>query len=199
MNKVGLNLFTVPGCGANARNSCFHFGPARACSRRSLIEQSQCNGLKNAVESTTGIFPGNRGMDGGNWCRPPLGATRVAPRHISPVPLAGVVSGQSTHESGTVRRGVIRNHAQPSQVRGKFRTADSRSHPRGYRLLLRRPERQRLTRRDHPARRPCPHAGKGRAREGRRRGAHGPGKVRTPPPGAGPQNGVTPLQTRNAT
>ena len=132
----------------------------------SLIEQSRCSGLKNAAESTTGILPGNRGKEGGNWCRPPLDAARAAPRHMSPVPLAGVVSGQFTHESGTVRRGVIRNHAQPSQVRGKFRTADPRSHPRGYRLLLRRPERQSLSRRDDPAKRPAPQTGTGAQRRG---------------------------------
>ena len=166
---------------------------------RSLIEQPRRSGLKDVAEGAAEIIPGDRGTEGGSWCRLPLPTAKADERHMSPVPLAGVVSGQFTHESGTVRRGVIRNHAQPSQVRGKFRTADPRSHPRGYRLLLRRPERQRLTRRDDPARRPVPHAGKGRARERRGRGAHGPGKVRPPPPGAVPQNGVTPLQTRNAT
>lgn len=63
------------------------------------------------AESTAGIIPGNRGKVGGNWCHLPLRATR-APRHISPVPLAGVVSGQLTHELGTERQGAIRNRVR---------------------------------------------------------------------------------------
>jgi hypothetical protein len=79
-------------------------------------------------------------------------------RHISPVPLAGVVSGQSTHEVGTEPRGAIRNRAERSQAHGAFRPVRRRSYPRGFWLLLRRPERSHGTRRANPARRPrSPH------------------------------------------
>jgi hypothetical protein len=83
-------------------------------------------------ERTTGMIPGDRGKAGGSWCRHPLDAVEAARRHISPVPLAGVVSGQFTHESGTVPRGVIRNRAERSQVHGEFRPGRRRSYPRGY-------------------------------------------------------------------
>jgi hypothetical protein len=54
------------------------------------------SGLKDVAEGTTGIIPGDRGKAGDNWCRHPLPAESADERHISPVPLAGVVSGQST-------------------------------------------------------------------------------------------------------
>jgi hypothetical protein len=82
--------------------------------------------------SATGILPGDRGMVGGNWCRQPLLAVLIGSRHISPVPLAGVVSGQFTHEPGTVPPAAIRNRGERSQARGKFRPARRRSYPRGY-------------------------------------------------------------------
>jgi hypothetical protein len=102
-------------------------------------------------------------------------------RHISPVPLAGVVSGQSTHELGTVRQGAIRNRAESSQAHGTFRSVRRRSYPRGFWLLLRRPERSRGARRDDPARRPSPFPGQGA--QGIRDGGELPdlGKVREPP------------------
>ena len=120
----------------------------------SLIEQSKRSGLKNVAESTAGIIPGDRGMVGDNWCRHPLQAVKAVARHISPVPLAGVVSGQFTHEAGTERQGAIRNRVEPSQAHGAFRPVRRRSYPRGFWLLLRRPERSRDSRRDDPARRP---------------------------------------------
>jgi hypothetical protein len=83
-------------------------------------------------ESAAGIRPGDRGMVGGNWCRQPLQAAQSVGRHMSPVPLAGVVSGQFTHESGTEPSAAIRNRGERSQARGKFRPARRRSYPRGY-------------------------------------------------------------------
>jgi hypothetical protein len=53
------------------------------------------------AESTIGISPGDRGMVGDSWCRLPLTTAKANERHISPVPLVGVVSDQSTHEVGT--------------------------------------------------------------------------------------------------
>jgi hypothetical protein len=48
--------------------------------------------------------------------------------------------------------------AKPSQAHGAFRPVRRRSYPRGFWLLLRRPERSRDSRRDDPAKRPhSPH------------------------------------------
>ena len=166
------------------------------CTSCSLIEQSKRSGLKDVAESTAGIIPGDRGMDGDSWCRPPLQAAQAVARHISPVPLAGVVSGQFTHESGTVRQGAIRNRAEPSQAHGTFRPVRRRSYPRGLWLLLRRPERSHDSRRDHPARRP------GSLHEQGAQGRRGCGeradlaKSVKPPPWGGVKNRVDPLQQR---
>lgn len=81
-------------------------------------------------ESTAGIIPGNRGMEGGSWCRLPLAAGNCRGRHMSPVPRAGVMTGPS-HDTGTVRRAAMRNRGEPSQAWGKFRIPGQRSYPVG--------------------------------------------------------------------
>jgi hypothetical protein len=95
------------------RTKASNFAPEPHCRRCSLIEQSKRSGLKDVAESTAGIIPGDRGKVGGSWCRPPL-QHRVSGdgRQISPAPLAGVVSGQFTHETGAERQGAIRNRAR---------------------------------------------------------------------------------------
>jgi hypothetical protein len=50
---------------------------------------------ENPFESTTEIIPGDRGKDGGSWCRHPLTAA-MRRQAISPVPLAGVMTGPVT-------------------------------------------------------------------------------------------------------
>ena len=140
------------------RTKASNFAHPSYCLPCSLIEQSKRSGLKDVAESTAGIIPGDRGKAGDNWCRPPLHAAKADERHISPVPLAGVVSGQFTHESGTEPQGAIRNRVERSQAHGAFRPVRRRSYPRGFWLLLRRPERSRGFRRDDPAKRPSsPH------------------------------------------
>jgi hypothetical protein len=130
-------------------------------------------------ESAAGIRPGDRGMVGGNWCRQPLLAVLIGSRHISPVPLAGVVSGQFTHESGTEPSAAIRNRGERSQARGKFRPARRRSYPRGYGCYCADQHAA-----GHPGGTTPPkgHApiGAWREKEVRRRGESGPGKVREP-------------------
>lgn len=60
------------------------------------------------AESATGIIPGNRGKESGNWCRPPLdGASR--PRHMSPVPLDGVAAVPVMRQRSCAARRDIRN------------------------------------------------------------------------------------------
>ena len=54
------------------RTKASNLAPPRHCPTRSLIEQSQRGGLKQADASTAGIIPGDRGKAGGSWCRPPL-------------------------------------------------------------------------------------------------------------------------------
>ena len=163
------------------RTKASNFARHSHCCRRSLIEQSKRSGLKDVAESTAGIIPGDRGKVGDNWCRPPLQWRKSGARHLSPVPLTGVVSGQFTHELGTELQGAIRNRVEQSQACGKFRTACRRSHPRGFWLLLRRPERSRGSRRDDPAKRPSsPH--EPGAQRNRDRGERADlGKVRQPP------------------
>jgi hypothetical protein len=109
---------------------------------------------ENSAESTTGIIPGDRGKDGGSWCRHPLlfraSGTRQAQ---SPVPLAGVMTGQS-HDKGAERLGAIRNRPRAESGGRNVSIRPPTQLPRGFRLLLRRPERSRVSRRDDPAKRP---------------------------------------------
>ena len=178
------------------RTKTSHSPRAKHLERCSLIEQSQRRDLKDVTESTTGIIPGDRGKAGDNWCRPPLHAAKADERHISPVPLAGVVSGQSTHESGTEPQGAIRNRVERSQAHGAFRPVRRRSYPRGLWLLLRRPERSHVSRRDDPAKRPdSPHE---TGTQGRRDGGERAdlGKVRQPPLSRRREKRVTSLQKR---
>src|SRR5208282_5215485 len=80
--------------------------------------------------------------------------------------------------SGAERLGAIRNR-DPNRVRraGSFEPGADAVTQRVW-LLLRRPERSRVSRRDDPAKRPGSIIRTGRARETRRRGASGPGKAR---------------------
>src|SRR6187549_1963994 len=120
-------------------------------------------------------------------------------RHISPVPLAGVVSGQSTHELGTELQGAIRNRVKQSQVHRKFRPVNRRRYPRGFWLLLRRPERTHGSRRDDPAKRPSSTHEQGAQRKRECGERTDLGKVREPPQGSGVKIHVASLQKRNAT
>ncbi len=156
------------------RTKASNFAPDPHCLPRSLIEQSKRSGLKNVAESTTGIIPGDRGMVGGSWCCQPLQAAKADARHISPVPLTGVVSGQSTYELGTERQGVIRNRAR----------AESGPRDVSIRAPTQLPQRvlvataQTRTQSRFPAGRPRQKAQlavrAGRVMESRRRGASGP-------------------------
>jgi len=52
---------------------------------------------ENSAESATGIIPGDRGKDGGSWCRHPLQCRESGFwQALSPVPLAGVMTGPVT-------------------------------------------------------------------------------------------------------
>jgi hypothetical protein len=163
---------------------------------RSLIEQSQRGGLKNVDASTAGIIPGDRGKAGGSWCRLPLQTAQVVCQaYITSSSGRSRVRSVFTNQelSGKARLETAR---EPSQAHGAFRPVRRRSYPRGFRLLLRRPERSRIVRRANPAKRPCSFARVGRVRTARRRGANGPGKVRKPPHWGGVKKHVTPLQKR---
>src|ERR1022692_532408 len=46
---------------------------------------------ENPFESTAGIIPGDRGKEGGSWCRHPLSAV-MRSQAISPAPLDGVMT-----------------------------------------------------------------------------------------------------------
>src|SRR5476649_78018 len=122
----------------------------------SLKEQPKARRAEKPSESAAEIIPGDRGMEGGSWCRLPLpGGLNRRARQISPVPLAGVMTGQR-HESGTERQGAIRNRARAELGPREVSTHAPTQLPRGLRLLLRRPERSRVSRRDDPAKRPRP-------------------------------------------
>jgi hypothetical protein len=123
------------------------------------------------AESATGIIPGNRGKESGNWCRPPLdGASR--PRHISPVPLDGVAAVPVMRQRSCAVRRDFRNRVQPSQVQGQFRALSPMQLPRGLWLLLYNQDAAKCSRWVHPTKRPGPQGG---ARKGR--GAAGSGRV----------------------
>ena len=170
--------------------------PASHCHARSLIEQSQRGGLKEVAESTAGIIPGDRGKAGGSWCRPPLQIAKAVERHISPVPLAGVVSGQFTHEVGTERRGAIRNRARAESGPRVVSTRAPTQLPQ--RVLV--ATAQTRTQSRFPAGRPRQKAQlaarAGRAKESRRRGASGPRQSSQNSSMGGRKKRVTPLQER---
>jgi hypothetical protein len=103
---------------------------------------------------------------------------------------------QFTHESGTERQGAIRNRVEPSQAHGGFRPVRRRSYPRGFRLLLRRPERSRGFRRANPAKRPRSQHEQGA--QGSRDGGERADLAKSvkPPRWSGVTNHVAPLQKR---
>lgn len=67
--------------------------------------------------------PGNRGMGRDIWCRvsPDGDADKTAIRRAYITSSSGRSRVRLVHESGTVRRGVIRNHAEPSEAHRAFR------------------------------------------------------------------------------
>jgi hypothetical protein len=93
-----LKLFTVLGGEELVQKKDFYSGNQPALSNPFLDRTVAARRSEMVAESTAGIIPGDRGKAGGNWCRLPLRAHLRAARHISPVPLAGVVSGQLTHD-----------------------------------------------------------------------------------------------------
>ena len=106
------------------------------------------------AESTTEIIPGDRGMAGGSWCRPPLQIAQAI-RQADITSSSGRSRVRSVHTnqelSGKVR---LETASEPSQARGKFRPVRRTQLPRGYWLLLRRPERRRVFRWADPTKRP---------------------------------------------
>ena len=94
MNEFTPKIFTDATGVKVVKNKGFLFVRRRARSHSFLDRTVEARRPEKPAESTTGIIPGDRGMAGGNWCRPPLSATQVEGRQISPAPLVGVVSGQ---------------------------------------------------------------------------------------------------------
>ncbi len=111
MNEFIPKIFTAWSGAKLVKNNGFLFIGPRARSHSFLDRTVEAQRPEKPAESTTGIIPGDRGMAGGSWCRPPLSDTQVKGRQISPAPLAGVVSGQF-HESGAERPGAMRNRVQ---------------------------------------------------------------------------------------
>jgi hypothetical protein len=104
--------------------------------------------------------PDSRGKAGFGfaWCSSVRGGTaRAGPgreRRARPVksPAQAPVSSHTNQElSGKARLETAR---EPSQAHGAFRPVRRRSYPRGFWLLLCRPERSRGSRRANPAKRP---------------------------------------------
>ena len=164
-------------------------------STRSLIEQSSARRAEMPDESTTGMIPGDRGMVGGNWCRPPL-PTAQAGREAYITSSSGrsrVRSVQTRNRNCATKR-----DQKPRRVESGPRdvsTCAPTQLPQRLRLLLRRPERQCATRRDDPAKRPrSPHE---QGAQGKHTGGEstGLGKAREPPHGGGVKTHVTPLQS----
>lgn len=123
---------------------------------RSLIEQSQRRGLKKVTESTAGIIPGDRGMVEGSWFLPPRhNAQALRKAYLTSSSDRSRVRLSHT-KHGVERRGAIRNRARAESGPRDVSTREPTQLPRGFWLLLRRPERSRVIRRAHPAKRPDP-------------------------------------------
>ena len=145
----------------------------------------------------------NPGRPGKGWRQlvPPSPPDRVSGvagiYHQFLWPESCPVSSLTNQElSGKARSETAR---EPSQAHGTFRPVRRRSHPRGFWLLLRRPERSRDFRRDDPAKRPgSPHE---RGAQGSRGGGEraGLGKARQPPRWGGPAKRDHPAAKAKAT
>ena len=109
------------------------------------------------AECTTEIIPGDRGMVGDSWCRPPLRSAQAG-RQADITSSSGRSRVRSVHTNQELS-GKARSETapEPSQAHRTFRPVRRRSYPRGYWLLLRRPERSHVSRRANPAKRPCSH------------------------------------------
>lgn len=140
-------IFAVKKLGKTLPFICLRMTHTRS---RSLIEQPPRNRLKWHVESTAGIIPGDRGKVGGSWCPRPLS---------QPFRLRqACLTSSSTRcrdrwytKSGAERPGAIRNRVRAESDRRGVSTRRLTQLPGGLRLLLRRPERNRGSRRGTPA------------------------------------------------
>ena len=158
MNHFAPKLLTGGGGASIVKNKDFNFAGAPARSHSFLDRTVAARRPEKTFESATGIIPGDRGKVGDSWCRPPLrrGASRCG-RQISPAPLirSRVRSVYTNQELSGERR--LETAREPSQAHREFRPVRRRSYPRGFWLLLRRPERSCVSRRDDPAKRPRSH------------------------------------------
>ena len=112
-----------------------HFGGEIGESARSLIEQSKARRPEKSAEGATGIRPGNRGKDGGDWCfRPLRGASRD--RHVSPVPLDGVATDPVLRQRNCAARRELRNRVRAETGPWPVSGHAPMQLPRGLRLLL---------------------------------------------------------------
>ena len=166
----------------------------------SLIEQSKRSGLKGATESTAGIIPGDRGMVGDNWCRPPLRMAEAA-REAYITSSSGRSRVRSVHprkRSGAARRDQKPRRAEsgprdvstraPTQLPQRVSVATAQTRTQSQFLAGRPRQKARFAARTR------------RVTELRPRGESEPRQSSsTSSDGAVPQNGITPLQTRNAT
>lgn len=170
------------------------------CLTCSLIEQSKRSGLKGATESTAGMIPGDRGMVGDNWCRPPLRMAKAA-REAYVTSSSGRSRVRSVH--ARIRNCAARRDQKPRPAESDPREVSNRGSTQSP---------QRVSVATAPTRTPKPFpAGRPRQKarfaartrrvtELRPRGESEPRQSSsTSSDGAVPQNGITPLQTRNAT
>jgi hypothetical protein len=126
---------------------------------------SEARRYENPVETTTEIIPGDRGMEGGSWCRPPLlGGNSRKGKITSSSGRCHDRSSNMNQELGGEAR--IETVAEPSQAPGTFRPGGRTQLPRGLRLLLRRPERKGESRREAKAQYPRQKARAGESRQG---------------------------------
>lgn len=102
---------------------------------RSLIEQPAARPHEKPVEGAAGIIPGNRGMDGRNWCGHPLrGASRAQAYVTSSSGRRRSRSSYATMELCGEPRS--RNRVRAESGPGPVSRPAPRQLPRGLRLLL---------------------------------------------------------------
>lgn len=146
---------------------------------------------ENPAESATGIIPGNRGKDGGNWCRRPHGGASRR-RHMSPVPLDGVAADPVLRLRNCAARSELRNRVRAESGPGLVSGPALMQLPRGLWLLLYNQDAAQRSGGSTPPKGPACKAG--RERDAARRGAGESGKARKTSYLGRRENRVTQLQ-----
>lgn len=112
MSKFVQKLFTGFVGAEVVKNNAFLFHHRHALWLSFLDRTVTVRRPEKPAVSMTEIIPGDRGMDGGSWCRLPLQPRKRCGRQISPAPLIRSRVRSVTHEPGAERQAAIRNRTR---------------------------------------------------------------------------------------